>query len=131
MAKANGTFEVTSWDEEPYEELEGGGKLTRADVRQEFSGGVTGAGAVQWLMAYRADGTAHYVGLQRVTGSIDGRAGSFVLETTGDFDGTEATGRWSVIPGMGTGDLAGLRGTGTMRAPHGSKAEFELDYELD
>jgi Protein of unknown function (DUF3224) len=130
VAKAQGWFELSSWDEDPYEEFGGdGGKLTRAVVEQTFSGDVEGKGAVQWLMAYREDGTARFVGLQRVEGSIGGRSGSFVMETAGEFDGTVASGEWTVVEGTGT--LAGLRGSGRFEAPHGPKATFELEYELD
>ncbi|MFB3739598.1 MAG: DUF3224 domain-containing protein [Candidatus Velamenicoccus archaeovorus] len=128
MPLARGSFEVTSWDEQPYEELEGGGKLTRAAVTQRFEGDIEGEGAVQWLMAYRPDGTARYVGLQRITATIGGRSGSVVLETVGEYDGEEARSTWSVVPGSGTGGLEGLRGSGSGRAPHGSRSSFELDY---
>jgi Protein of unknown function (DUF3224) len=131
MTQARGSFEITSWNEDAYEEPEGGGKLTRASVEQAFSGDIVGDGAVQWLMFYRIDSTAHFVGLQRVTGSIGGRNGTFVLETSGEFDGTEAEGEWTVVEGSGIGGLSGLRGTGGFRAPHGSTATFELGYELD
>lgn len=130
MTKATGSFEVRSWKEDAYEELEGGGRLTRAFVEQTFSGDIAADGAVQWLMSYRSDGTAHVVGMQRVRGTLGGQSGSFLLETSGEFDGTEATGAWRVIDRSGTGGLAGLRGAGSFHAPHGSTAEFELDYEL-
>jgi hypothetical protein len=131
MAKAHGTFEVVSWNEETYEERDGHGKLTRASVTQSFAGDVQGVGAVQWLMAYRSNGTAHFVGLQRVTGVIGTHRGSFVLETIGEFDGTQATWKASVVPGSGTDELAGLAGEGTFGAPHGSNASFDLTYSLD
>jgi hypothetical protein len=127
---ATGEFELKSWDEEQYDEIEGGGKLTRATVTQGFSGDIEGDGAVQWLMCYRADGTADFVGLQRVIGRIGGRSGSFVLQNTGTFDGKQATGPWSVVPGSGTGELRGLRGQGEFGAPHGPKASYTLDYDL-
>lgn len=130
MSDANGWFELASWSEETYEEIEGGAKLTRASVTQTFSGDVEGEGAVQWLMAYGSDGTADFVGLQRIRGSIQGRHGIFVLETSGEFDGQTATWTASVVPGSGTGELGGLTGTGRFRAPQGSKATFELSYAL-
>jgi len=130
MPKATGSFEVASWDEETYEEV-GDGKLTRASVTQTFTGDVDGEGAVQWLMSYRKDGTAHFVGLQRIRGTIGGRTGTVVLETIGDFDGKVASGTWSVVPGGGSADLEQLRGTGSFEAPMGPKASFELDYELE
>lgn len=129
MTKLQGSFDVTSWTEETYEELPDGGKLTRAVVEQTFTGDIVGEGVVQWLMAYRGDGTAHFVGLQRVRGTLDGRSGTFLVETSGEFDGTEAHGLWTVIAGSGTEDLGGVRGTGSFRAPHGCHATFELDVE--
>jgi hypothetical protein len=53
MTKATGSFEVTSMTEDPYEELDGGIKLTHASGAQRFSGDIDGDGAVQWLLLYR------------------------------------------------------------------------------
>src|SRR3954449_8374629 len=116
---AQGTFEISSWDENPYVELDGGAKLTRASVEQAFSGDIDGEGSVEWLMCYREDKTADFVGLQRVSGQIGDRSGSVVLQTVGTFDGTEARGEWTVVPGSGSGDLRGLTGKGGFTAPHG------------
>ena len=76
-------------------------------------------------MVYGQDGTARYVGLQRIEGSLGGKEGSFVVESNGDFDGGEAKGTWVVIAGSGTGDLAGLTGEGTFTAPLGEKATHQ------
>jgi hypothetical protein len=130
MTKAKGEFQLTGWDENPYLEMDKSRKLTRASVTQDFTGDVAGKGAVEWLMSYQPDSTARFVGLQRVEGSVGGAYGSFVLETVGDFDGTEAKGKWTVIAGSGTGSLAGLSGTGSFRAPHGPTATYEFDYAL-
>jgi hypothetical protein len=131
MMKAHGSFELASWNEDTYEDIGGGAKLTRASVTQTFKGDVDGDGAVQWLMAYRSDGTATFVGLQRVRGSIGTRHGSFVLETVGEFDGQMATWQGSVVRGMATGELEGLSGRATFGAPHGQTASFELDYQFE
>ena len=80
-------------DEQPYVEGDEGAKLARASVRQAFAGDIEGEGAVEWLMRYRADKTADFVGLQRVEGRIGARSGSVVLRSTGSFDGSEARGR--------------------------------------
>jgi hypothetical protein len=129
-AKAAGTFEVTAWDEKPYLEMADGRKLTRASVTQRFSGDIEGEGSVEWLMFYREDGTASFVGMQHVVGKIGGRSGSFVLETSGSYDGKTARASWSIVPGSGTNGLNGLRGSGTYVAGHGSTAEITLEYEL-
>jgi len=82
------------------------------------------------LMAYRPDATADYVGLQRITGTLAGRSGTFVLSTVGTFDGQEASGTWTVLAGSGTDELAGLTGTGTFSAPSGGEPSVSLDYDL-
>jgi hypothetical protein len=126
-----GSFALKSWDEETYEEDPSGAKLTRAAVTQTFDGDITGEGATQWLMAYRSDGTARFVGLQRVSGAVGERNGTFVLETAGDFDGKMARWQASVVPGSGTGELVGLSGQGAFGAPHGPEATFELDLDIE
>jgi hypothetical protein len=130
MTKATGSFEILSGDEASYEERDGGAKLTHASGDQKFSGDITGDGNVHWLMSYAADKTAHYVGLQRIKGSVGGRTGSFVIEATGNYNGKSSHGSWSVIAGTGAGDLEGITGTGSFDAPSGPKASYELDYEL-
>lgn len=131
MATVHGEFEIASWDEATYQELDGGRKLTRASVRQRFSGGLDGEGGVEWLMCYGADGTARFVGMQYVDGSLEGQRGSFVLETVGDFDGKRAKGLWVVVDGSGTGDLAGVRGEGEFEAPMGASPTFVLEYDIE
>jgi Protein of unknown function (DUF3224) len=130
--RATGTFKIQGWDEKPYEELEDGRKLTHASVKQAFAGDFEGEGAVEWLMCYRPDQTADFVGLQRIVGQLEGRSGSFVLlQTDGTFDGKVAKGRLSVVPGSGTGELEGLRGTGGFSAPHGGEPSISLDYDFE
>jgi hypothetical protein len=129
-AHAEGTFKLTGWEEATYEELADGAKLTRARIDQDFSGDVEAAGSSQTLMFYRPDGTASFTGLQRMTGQVNGRSGSFMLQTDGTYDGSEAKSKWLVIPGSGTGDLEGLRGEGTSVAPGGPGGSFTFDYDL-
>lgn len=130
MTSLSGTFEIAAWDEATLHESEAGAKLTRASVKQGFTGDIDGKGEVEWLMCYRPDGTAHFVGLQRVEGVFGEKQGAFVAETTGEFDGGTATGSWTVVAGSGEGGLAGIEGTGRFEAPHGSTAEFRLDYTI-
>jgi hypothetical protein len=132
MAKhATGTFKVTSWDENTYEQLEGDAKLTRARITQDFSGDLQGGGTWDVLMCYAPDGTAIYTGLVRVIGKLNDRAGSMVLQTNGGFDGNEARWTWSVVPGSGTEQLSGVHGEGAVVAPHGSTGSFSLDFDVD
>jgi hypothetical protein len=130
MPKATGSFRITSFNEDTYEDRGDGAKLTHAWGDQAFSGEIEGDGQVHWLMSYRPDGTATYVGLQRIKGSVGGRRGSFVIDASGEFDGAASRGKWSVVRGSGADGLKDIAGTGTFEAPGGPQATYELDYEL-
>jgi hypothetical protein len=127
--RATAVFEVKSWDETPYDEE--GPKLTRASVIKEFRGDIEGLGTVEYLMMYRNDGSASFVGLERIAGRIGNRKGSFVLQHTGTFAGGVAKATWVVVPGSGTGDLQGLRGDGGYTSAHAAQYPMTLDYEID
>jgi hypothetical protein len=133
VVHAEGTFEVENWDEEPILDTgDGGAKVTRALVTKSFTGDIAGQGTVEWLMGYQEDGTATFVGLERIVGRIGERAGSFVLQHTGTFDGALAKSTIVVVPGSGTEDLRALRGEGTFEAGMGEGGErhVALDYEV-
>jgi hypothetical protein len=123
---ATGTFKIDSWDEQPYAD-----KLTRAQVTATYSGDIEGQGETEWLMCYREDKTADFVGFQRIVGEIGGRSGSFVFESTGAFDGKEASGPITIVRGSGTGELAGIAGAGTFTAPMGGEPSLSLEYDFE
>ena len=123
-------FAIKSWDEKPYSEGENLPKLTRASVRKAYSGDIVGEGHVEYLMMYRSDGSATFVGLERVVGRIADKTGSFVLQRTGVFEAGQAKESYSVIPGSGTGELHGLSGDGTSTLGHATDYPFTLNYEL-
>lgn len=127
---ANARFAIKSWDEKAYSEGQGLPKMTRASVTKTFTGDIEAGSQVEYLMMYRSDGTASFVGLERVTGRIGNRAGSFVLQRTGVFDGGQAKEAYAVVPGSATGDLQGLSGEGTSSVGHGTDLPFALTYEL-
>jgi hypothetical protein len=89
---------------------------------------IEGEGVVRFLQAIRADGSASFVGIERVAGSISGRSGTFLLQDAGTVNGNVVSGTWFVIPGSGTGGLAGLRGEGGFTANLGESADATLDY---
>lgn len=127
---ADARFAIKSWDEKPYSEGEDRPKLTRASVVKTYTGDIEAQANVEYLMMYRSDGTATFVGLEQVVGRIGGKAGSFVLQRTGVFEGGEAKESYSVVPGSATGDLQGLLGDGRSAVGHGMEHPFSLNYEL-
>jgi hypothetical protein len=130
MKKTKGRFAIKNWDENPISEGEGLPKITRASVTKTFTGDLEGESHVEYLMMYRSDASATFVGLERVTGRIGAKQGTFVLQRTGTFENGEAKESYSVVPGSATGDLQGLKGNGTSAVGHGMEHPFELDYEL-
>jgi hypothetical protein len=129
---AKSTFQVTSWDENAILGDNGGAKATRAVVSTTYEGEIAGDGSVEWLMGYADDGTATFVGLERIVGRVGERAGSFLVRHEGTFDGAVAKGELRVVPGSGTEDLRGLEGEGTFEAGMGEDGtrSVALEYEL-
>jgi len=126
----NARFAITSWDEKPYDEGQGLPKLARASVTKTYTGDLTGEGHVEYLMMYRSDGSATFVGLERVVGRLAGKAGTFVLKRTGVFEGGLAKEVYTVIPGSATGELHSLLGEGSSAVGHGLEHPFTLDCDL-
>jgi hypothetical protein len=126
---AKGGFEITDWQEKPAG-ASTGPKVTRATVKQKFTGDIKGSGTTEYLMVYRPDKTAEYSGVQVIKGSVGGKKGSIALRLRGYFDGKRAVTKWEVVPGAGKGALRSLTGKGGFGAPMGSKGEYALTYEV-
>lgn len=128
---AHARFAIKSWEEKAYSEGQNLPRLTRASVAKTFTGDIDGEGQVEYLMMYRDDGSATFVGLERIVGRIGGRTGSVVLQRTGVFEGGQAKETYSVVPGSATGELRGLQGDGASAVGHGMEHPFVLEYQLD
>lgn len=127
---ANARFAIKSWDEKPYSEGQDLPRLTRASVIKTFTGDIEGEGQVEYLIMYRKDGSATFVGLERFVGRIHGKKGTFVLQRSGVFENGHAKESYSVVGGSATGELQGLSGEGSSSVGHGMEHPFLLNYEL-
>ena len=127
---ANARFIINGWDEKAYSEGGDLPRLTRANVAKTYTGDIDGEGQVEYLMMYRADGSAAFVGVERVVGRIGGKAGTFVLQRVGVFESGQARESYSVVSGSATGELSGLRGDGNSALGHGTEYPFTLSYEF-
>ena len=123
------TATVASWAEKAYDEEPDTARTTRAEITFGYDGALRGEGRAVLLMAYAGE-EADFVGLERVSATLDGHSGTFVVSQCGAFRDGVARSTWNVVPGTGTGGLAGLRGSGTSEAPRGNQASVTLDYEL-
>ncbi len=130
---AAGTFEIGVWEESPYDE-QAGTKLTHTHVTKTFSGEIQGTSTAELLMVYGAvQGSAAYAGFERITASVNGRSGSFVLHHTATSDASYGppTATWSVVPDSGTGELEGLRGEANISRDSDGGHAFTLDYDFE
>jgi hypothetical protein len=125
---ATGMITVRTYEPTPYDQPAAGPALSRIHVEEEFSGDIEGTGVVEFLQAQVSDDAASFVGLERLSGSVGGRSGTFVLQDQGTLRGTTVSGAWFVVPGSGTGELAGLRGEGGFTAELGQGADITLDF---
>jgi hypothetical protein len=129
--RAAASIEVSDWQPEPLDTGGAGPQLIRIAVRESFTGDITATGHAAMLQVLSADGSATFVAVERITGTLAGRTGSFVLQDRGTLaaDGT-VSGEWFVVPGSGTEELAGLSGDGGFTAAVGQHASAWLDYTL-
>jgi len=129
-------FEVTGWEETPYGEEGAGPSLGEALVLKSYSGELEGVGRARLLMC-RANPASNsenagYVASERVEGRLAGKRGTFVLQHWGVVAaGTPPRTAGNVVPGSGTGELAGLTGTMEIAVSEDGTHTLALDYELD
>ena len=123
--RASGTFEVKM---SPQEADMSVGRMT---IDKQFQGDLVGTSKGQMLMASSSSvkDSAGYVAIERVTGTLNGRRGSFYLQHTGVM--TRGVGELTitVIPDSGTDQLVGLRGKMNINIAEG-KHSYEFEYTL-
>lgn len=124
-------FRITGWDETPVEELGGASKIVTAKVSQTYEGSLQGSAKVVYVMHYLHDKMARFVGYENFSGEYLGRSGRFVIVHDGEYAEGKASSRWTVVPGSGGGELAGLSGDGTFEAGHGGEAVVTLNLKSD
>jgi len=123
------TFTVDSWDEAPIDDIEdGAGKVTLAKVTKTYAGDFEATSLTEWVMAYAEDGTASFVGFERIAGTIGGHDGAIVLQHVGGFEDDAAVAAVTVFEGGGTGALAGTTGEGDFRADPSGTLTLRLSF---
>jgi Protein of unknown function (DUF3224) len=127
---ASGIFEVTMNPHPPYDTAEGA-TLGRVSISKQFRGDLEASSTVEMLSAItEVKGSAGYVAIERVIGTLHGRTGSFVLQHTGTMTRGLAELTVSVVPDSGTGELKGIMGKMTIDIVNG-KHQYTFDYALN
>ena len=126
MNHAHGTFSVKLAPLTPAP-AEG---ISRYSLEKEFHGDIEGTSKGEMMGGGDVKaGVAGYVALELITGTLAGKHGSFALQHSSTMDVTEQKMNIIVVPGSGTGDLKGIRGTFIIRIENGQHF-YDFDYTL-
>ncbi len=126
---AIGTFDVKLAAQAPVENADPAapGRMT---IDKQFHGDLNAKSQGQMLAAQTGvKGSAGYVAMERVTGALQGRSGSFVLQHTGTMNRGVPTLSVTVVPDSGTEQLAGISGKMNIIIAEG-KHSYEFDYTI-
>lgn len=123
--RASGTFDVKLTPQQSDNPA-----FSSMAIEKQFHGALEGTSKGVMLSAGNpAKGDAGYVALEQVTGTLNGRKGSFILQHNGVLRGGVGELNVTVVPGSGTGELDGLAGRMTINITKG-KHSYEFDYSL-
>lgn len=127
MARASGTFDVTLT---PLATDAGDDAPGRMSLDKRFHGDLEGTSKGEMLTAgTEVEGSAGYVAIERVTGTLHGRSGTFVLQHSGTLTRGAPQLSITVVPDSGTGELVGLAGTMAIEIA-GGKHSYDFEYTL-
>lgn len=124
---AEARITVHSSDATPYDQSEGPA-LVEIRLSETFAGDIDGESTARAFEVRRHDQYASMVSMQRLRGKLGGRQGTFVLQGSEIVEKGKIKATWFVVPGSGTGDLAGLRGVGGFEGDFGKGSIGTLDY---
>ena len=127
---AKGSFSVTLTNL-VFEGADADSKLARMAIDKTISGDLVATTQGQMLSAMgQVAGSAGYVAIERVSGELQGRRGSFVLQHRGVMDRSQPTMSITVVPDSGTDELVGLSGDFSISMVDGEHT-YEFSYQLD
>jgi hypothetical protein len=129
-ARATGPFDVKLAPQDPNDTAPGS-TLGRMSLDKQYHGDLeaTAKGQMLTAMTY-VKGSAGYVAIERVTGTLKGRSGSFVLQHSGTLNRGAQLQSVTVVPDSGTGQLTGIAGKMTIVIAADGKHSYEFEYSL-
>jgi hypothetical protein len=134
--RTSGTFSVASFeptDVTPEPAITTALPIGVARMEKVYDGDVRGRSATLFTAAFdQATGQGTYIALEAFEGSVDGRAGTFAYVHSATTSGADRSDEFFlVVPGSGTGELAGIRGGGSLGVEADGTHRVTLEYELD
>lgn len=130
MPIAVASFVLDSFDEEPPYIEDPGVNYTRLRIAKTFRGDIEAQSEMEMLSVRAENGAAGYVAVERISGSVHGRSGSFAVLHAGTMAGDSQWARWPVVAGSGTAALSRISGEGRIEIGSDGSHQFHLDYEL-
>jgi hypothetical protein len=128
--QAKGPFDVKRTAMEAVDAGEGA-QFGRVRFEKRFHGDLDATSVVEMLSAGNpATGSAGYVAVEHVVGSLQGRKGGFMLQHNGVMDRGQASLTLTVVPDTGTDELSGLRGRMQIDIAEGGAHFYTFDYTL-
>jgi len=121
------TFTLDSFDQEQPHSDEDGVAFSRARIEKTFSGDIVGTSNVEMLASRAPSGGAGYVALERIRATFDGKTGTFALLHIGTMTSDTQWAKWPIVPGSGTGELAGINGEATIERDEDGTHRFTLE----
>lgn len=130
--RVSGPFDVKVTPQKPDTQVARTANLGRLTIDKQFHGDLEASGKGEMLATQtEVKGSAGYVALERVTGKLQGRVGSFVLQHSATMKRGEPESSVTVVPDSGTGELRGLAGRmNLIVAPDGSHS-YEFEFRFD
>jgi hypothetical protein len=128
MTHASGEFEV-KMTPQPADDKSAGAAVGRFTLDKKFHGGLEGTSKGEMLAVMAVEGSAGYVAMEQVTGTLNGRKGTFALQHTGTMTRGAPQLSVTVVPDSGTDQLKGLAGKMTIKI-EGTKHFYEFEYTL-
>jgi len=128
--RAKGAFTINDRSETPIEWE--GANMRRARWTKTFTGDLAATSYIEFIMGEMEPQSDEplarvYVGIERIEGELRGRKGSFTVMHVATSLGGDHDATWTILPGSGTGELTGIRGTAEILPNH----DFVLTYDLD
>ena len=128
--RAESSFAIDGWEEEEVHDADGV-RIYRVKVTKVITGELEGTAQGWMTMAMAPGDSAAYVGFDRLDVTVDGRRGSFVIRHNALMYAGGGDAAWDIVPGSGTGELTGIRGTSTVHRDDDGNHTYAIDYDLN
>jgi hypothetical protein len=130
--RAAGSFDVKVTPQKPDTQIARAANIGRLTIDKRFHGDLEGTGKGE-MLASQSDvpGSAGYVAMERITGTLNGRSGGFILQHSATMTRGAPVSSIVVVPDSGTGELRGISGRMTVTVDAEGSHSYEFDFRFE